>query len=66
MDNIKFTIDWNLQKVIFLIEGNLEIIDIDVETDIFIYRGIEFTIEQDIEKALSKQFNQKFIEVNSF
>lgn len=66
MDNIKFIIDWNLQKVVFLIDGNLEIIDIDVEEDSFTYKGIEFTLEQDIEKALSLEFNQKFIEVDKF
>lgn len=66
MKNIKFIIEWNLQKVIFLIEGNLDIIDIDVETDTFIYRDIKFTLEQDLEKALYKQFNQRFIQVDSF
>lgn len=66
MKNIKFIIDWNLQKIIFLENGNLEIIDIDVEEDNFTYRDIKFTLEQDLEKALSKQFGIKFIEVDSF
>ncbi|MGL5458178.1 MAG: hypothetical protein ACRDBY_01025 [Cetobacterium sp.] len=63
---IKFILEWNLQKVIFLEDGNLNIIDIDVEEDTFIYRDVEFTIEQDIEKALSRQFCIKFKEVDSF
>ncbi|MGL4452682.1 MAG: hypothetical protein ACRCTZ_16060 [Sarcina sp.] len=63
---IKFILDWNLQKVIFLENGNLNIIDIDVEEDNFTYRDITFTLEQDIEKALSQQFNQKFLEVDKF
>lgn len=66
MTEIKFIIDWSLQKVIFLIEGNLDIIDIDVEEDNFTYRDIKFTLEQDLEKALYKQFNQRFIQVDSF
>lgn len=66
MNEIKYTIEWNLQKIIFLENGNLEIIDIDVEEDTFTYRDIEFMIEQDIEKALSQEFDIKFTEVDSF
>ena len=67
MKEIKFTIDWNLQKIIFQQDnGELEIIDIDVEEGIFVYRNIEFTLEQDIEKALSLEFNQRFVEVDKF
>ena len=67
MKETKFILEWNLQKVIFQQgSGELEVIDIDVEQESFIYKGIEFSLEQNIEKALSIEFDKRFVEVNDF
>ncbi|MGL5750592.1 MAG: hypothetical protein ACRCXT_08700 [Paraclostridium sp.] len=62
---IEFMIEWNLQKVIFKENGILDIIDIDVENDKFIYKNLEVDLEQDIEKFLTQELNKKYIQVEN-
>ena len=62
---IEFMIEWNLQKVIFKENGILDIIDIDVENDKFIYKNLEVDLEQDIEKFLTQELNKKYIHVEN-
>lgn len=54
---IKFFIDWNVYGVII----NNELYLIDYDTESFIYKGVEFNINSDIEKDLCNTFSEKFI-----
>lgn len=58
MKEIKFYFDFDNYKVIFD-DGN--ICDIDNEKDSFVYKGIEFTLESDVEKDLCYKFNERYI-----
>lgn len=59
MKEIKFYFD--NYKVIFD-DGN--IYEIDTEKDSFVYKGIEFTLESDVEIDLCYEFNKKYVNVS--
>lgn len=62
MKEIKFYFDFDNYKVVFD-DGN--ICDIDSEKDYFIYKGVEFILESDVEKDLCYKFNQRYVDITS-
>lgn len=58
MKEVKFYFDFDNYKVIFD-DGN--ICEIDSEKDSFVYKGIEFTMESDVEKDLCHKFNKRYV-----
>ncbi|MGL4652450.1 hypothetical protein [Cetobacterium sp.] len=58
MKEIKFYFDFANYKVIFD-DGN--ICEIDTEKESFVYKGMEFTLESDVEKDLCYKFNQRYV-----
>lgn len=61
MQEIKFYFDFVNNKVIFD-DGN--ICDIDNEKDSFVYKGVEFTMESDVEKDLCYKFNRRYVDIS--
>lgn len=61
MKEIKFYFDFDNYKVIFD-DGN--ICDIDSDRDSFMYKGVEFTLESDVEKDLCYEFNKKYVDIS--
>lgn len=62
MKEIKFYFDFENSKVIFD-DGN--ICNIDSEKNSFVYKGIEFTLESDVEKDLCYKFNLRYADITS-
>lgn len=60
MKKIKFYFDFDNYKVIFD-DGN--ICEIDSEKDSFVYKGIEFTMESDVEKDLCYKFSERYVNI---
>lgn len=58
MKEIKFYFENS--KVIFD-DGN--ICDIDSEKDSFVYKGVEFALESDVEKDLCYKFNERYVDI---
>lgn len=60
MQEIKFYFDFENYKVIF---DDGIICDIDNEKDSFLYKGVEFILESDVEKDLCYNFNQRYTDI---
>ncbi|MGL5715695.1 hypothetical protein [Cetobacterium sp.] len=63
MQEIEFYFDWDNNKIIF---NNGISCTINEEKNSFIYRGIEFTLEADVEKDLCNIFNEQYINVTEY
>lgn len=61
MKEIKFYFDFDKYKVIF---DDGIVCEIDNDKDSFVYKGVEFTMESDVEKDLCYKFNKRYVNIS--
>ncbi|MGL4935863.1 MAG: hypothetical protein ACRC51_10355 [Cetobacterium sp.] len=62
MKEIKFYFDFKNYKVIF---DDGTVCDIDGDQGSFVYKGVKFIMESDVEKDLCYKFKERYVDITS-